>query len=112
MPLPPRVFCDTSFFQACLDPSDTHHPQAYPLVTDAMMARVALWTTWDVVSETATLLRYRVSHASALAFVDTLYPRLRLVSTGAKCAPRRWTSSAGTVANGVSPSATRSRSWL
>ena len=43
-----------------------------------------MWTTWDVVSETVTLLRYRVSHASALAFVDALYPRLRLAEYGAE----------------------------
>lgn len=82
MPLPPRVFCDTSFFHACLDPSDAHHQQAYPLVTEATEAGVALWTTWDIVSETVTLLRYRVSYAAALAFVGDLYPRLRLVEYG------------------------------
>jgi len=84
VPLPPRVFCDTSFFHACLDPSDTHHLEAYPLVTEATAARVALWTTWDVVSETVTLLRYRVSYASALSFVDELYPRLHLVEYGSQ----------------------------
>ena len=82
VPLPPSVFCDTSFFHACLDPSDARHPQAHPLVTEATAARVALWTTWDVVSETVTLLRYRVGHAPALAFVEGLYPRLRLVEYG------------------------------
>jgi hypothetical protein len=25
MALPSRLFCDTSFFYACLDPNDTHH---------------------------------------------------------------------------------------
>ncbi len=82
MRLPARVFCDTSFFHACLDPSDTHHPQAGDLVRQATAARVELWTTWDVVSETATLLRYRVSYASALSFVDELCPRLHLVEYG------------------------------
>lgn len=90
MPLPPLVFCDTSFFHACLDPSDTHHPEAHSLVTEATTARVALWTTWDVVSETVTLLRYRVSQASALAFVDNLYPRLRLLEYGAEVRPAGW----------------------
>lgn len=82
MPLPRQVFCDTSFFHACLDPSDTHHPEAYPLVTEATVARVVLWTTRDVVSETVTLLRYRVGQASALAFLDHLFPRLRVVEYG------------------------------
>jgi predicted nucleic acid-binding protein len=82
VPLPPRVFCDTSFFHACLDPSDTHHLQADDLVRQATAARSALWTTWDVVSETVTLLRYRVSYASALSFVDELRPHLHLVEYG------------------------------
>jgi predicted nucleic acid-binding protein len=82
VPLSPRVFCDTSFLHACLDPSDAHHPEARAFVTEATQARVALWTTWDVVSETVTLLRYRVGHGSALAFVDELYPRLRPVEYG------------------------------
>lgn len=88
MPLPPRVFCDTSFFHACLDPNDTHHPQARPLVAAAATARVALWTTWDVVSETITLLRYRVGYASALTFVDDLRPQLRFVEYGAEVRAR------------------------
>jgi len=80
--LPPQVFCDTSFFYACLDPADTHHPPTRDLVTQATATRVALWTTWDVVSETATLVRYRAGHPSALAFTDELRPRLRLVECG------------------------------
>jgi predicted nucleic acid-binding protein len=82
VPLPPRVFCDTSFFHACLDPSDTHHEEAGDLARQATVARSALWTTWDVVSETVTLLRYRVSYVSALSFVDVLRPRLHLVEYG------------------------------
>jgi predicted nucleic acid-binding protein len=82
VPLPRQVFCDTSFFYACLDPADTHHLSARDLVTEATATRVALWTTWDVVSETATLLRYRAGHPSALAFTDELRPRLRLVEYG------------------------------
>lgn len=81
MPLPPEVFCDTSFFHACLDSSDTHHPDAEDLVTEAT-AHVALYTTWDVVSETITLLRYRVSYPAALIFVDELCPQLRFVEYG------------------------------
>jgi predicted nucleic acid-binding protein len=82
VPLPPRIFCDTSFFHACLDPSDAHHPQAHRLVAEAAAAGTALWTTWDVASETVTLLRHRVGPAPALAFVEGLYPRLHLVEYG------------------------------
>ena len=84
MPLPPRVFCDTSFFYACLDRRDAHHPEARLLVPRTAQEGVALWTTWDVVGETVTLLRYRAGHSSALAFVDDLYGRLHLVEYGAE----------------------------
>lgn len=84
MALPPRVFCDTSFFHACFDASDTHHPQARALVSVATTARVALWTTWDVVSETVTLLRYRLGYAPAVTFIDDLCPRLRIVEYGSE----------------------------
>jgi len=84
VPLPPRVFCDTSFFHACLDPSDTHHRRARAIVPEVVAARVALWTTWDVINETATLLRYRVGYSAALTFVDEMYPRLRVVEYGAE----------------------------
>lgn len=84
MPLPPRIFCDTSFFYACLDPRDAHHPDARLLVPRVAQEGVALATTWDIVGETVTLLRYRAGHAPALAFLDQLYPRLRLVDYGAE----------------------------
>jgi len=31
MPLPPRLFCDTSFFYACFDRSDVNHRRARSL---------------------------------------------------------------------------------
>ena len=83
MPLPHHVFCDTSFFYACLDPSDAHHSDAHSLVPEATSSLVKLSTTWDVISETVTLLRYRLGHASALGFVDGMYPRLHVVAYGA-----------------------------
>jgi predicted nucleic acid-binding protein len=61
-----RVFCDTSFFYACLD-------------KDAATAHVVLYSTWDIVSETVTLLRYHCSYTRALAFLDHVKPLLRLV---------------------------------
>ncbi len=75
-----RVFCDTSFFYACLDTQDTHHARARTLVEEATTARVLFYSTWDIVSETVTLLRYRCNYARALAFLDYVKPTLRLVA--------------------------------
>jgi predicted nucleic acid-binding protein len=75
-----RVFCDTSFFYACLDNQDVHHARARTLVAEAATARVLFYATWDIVSETLTLLRYRCSYARALAFLEQVKPALRLVA--------------------------------
>ena len=74
-----RVFCDTSFFYACLDNQDVHHGRARTLVEDAATAHVVFYSTWDIVSGTVTLLRYHWSYTRALAFLDHGKPLLRLV---------------------------------
>jgi predicted nucleic acid-binding protein len=74
-----RVFCDTSFFYACLDNQDVHHGRARTLVENAATAHVVFYSTWDIVSETVTLLRYHCSYTRALAFLNHVKPPLRLV---------------------------------
>jgi predicted nucleic acid-binding protein len=80
--LPSRVFCDTSFFYACADPRDGHHRAAITLAGDAANRKTELCTTWDVISETVTLLRYRHSAVAALGFLDTVRPDLHIVEYG------------------------------
>ena len=77
--IPPRLFCDTSFFYAALDPGDEHHARARELFAEIAEARAALTATWDIVSETVTLLRYRLHFPAALDFLTTVTPRLRIV---------------------------------
>ena len=80
----PEVFCDTSFFYACFDPQDVNHLQAQVAIAEAVSSGTGLCTTWDIVSETATLLRYRRNFRSALIFLDDIKPGLRIVSYGAR----------------------------
>jgi predicted nucleic acid-binding protein len=82
MTLPPLLFCDTSFLYACFDPRDANYRPARALVTEAAAARCAFSTTWDVISETVTLLRYRRNFRAALAFLTEVKPRLRIVAYG------------------------------
>ncbi len=82
MPLPPRLFCDTSFFYACFDFSDENHDRAKAIVDEAATANIALWVTWDIISETVTLLRYRKNFSVALAFLAEVKPSLAIVSYG------------------------------
>jgi predicted nucleic acid-binding protein len=82
-PFPGRVFCDTSYFYACGDIDDLHHRRAMALAAEAVRRGTHLWTTWDVISETVTLLRYRHSSAAAIGFLDDVKPELHVVDYGA-----------------------------
>jgi Predicted nucleic acid-binding protein, contains PIN domain len=82
MVFPPHVFCDTSFFYACLDAKDANHARARVLVAESASVGTAFHTTWDIVSETATLLRYRRNFQAALAFLNDVKPGLRIVTYG------------------------------
>ena len=77
---PPRLFCDTSFFYACLDPNDANHERAREASRRAAMAHSRLHATWDVVSETATLLRYRCGYNAAASFITTIRPLLSMAA--------------------------------
>jgi predicted nucleic acid-binding protein len=82
MALPNLVFCDTSFFYACLDPRDTNHARAQALVTESASIGATFCTTWDIISETVTLLRYRRNYRAALAFLADVKPGLRIATYG------------------------------
>lgn len=76
------LFCDTSFFYACLDPKDTNHARARALVTESASVGATFCTTWDIISETVTLLRYRRNFQAALTFLTNVKPGLHLVAYG------------------------------
>jgi predicted nucleic acid-binding protein len=80
---PGWAFCDTSYFYACADRDDMHYQRALALAGQAATRRTQLWMTWDVISETVTLLRYRHSSAAAAGFLDDVKPRLRVMDYGA-----------------------------
>ncbi|MBU4319840.1 MAG: hypothetical protein L6246_03470 [Thermodesulfovibrionales bacterium] len=40
---------------------------------------VTLCTTWDIISETITLLRYRASYKAAIEFMDVIKPALSII---------------------------------
>jgi predicted nucleic acid-binding protein len=82
MALPARLFCDTSFFYACFDPGDVNHKRAKAMAAEVAAAGGTLCVTWDIISETVTLLRYRKGFRAALAFLTEIKPRLRIVTYG------------------------------
>jgi predicted nucleic acid-binding protein len=82
MELPARLFCDTlSFTPASTHTmSTTNGPQQ--LSEEAATVSSALYETWDIISETLTLLRYRRTYREALTFLTEVKPHLRLVNYG------------------------------
>ena len=83
MALPSRVFCDTSFFYACLASDDVNHDRAQELTEEAVTSSTTFFTTWDIISETVTLLRYRTGFGLALRFFDEVKPHLTIIEHGA-----------------------------
>ena len=82
MTFPALVFCDTSYFYACLDPKDANHASARALAAESASVGTTFCTTWDVISETVTLLRYRRNFRAALAFLSEVKPELQIVTYG------------------------------
>lgn len=74
-----RAFCDTSFFFASLYPGDTNYDRAGAILAECQEQSVTLHTTWDIISETVTLLRYRASYNTAIQFLDVVKPALAIV---------------------------------
>ncbi len=79
IPLQNKVFCDTSFFFASLYPKDSNFEKAGELLEFCKTNRVAFYTTWDVISETVTLLRYRADYKIAIEFLETVKPALSII---------------------------------
>ncbi len=75
-----RVFCDTSFFFASLCPNNSNYGKAGRLLEYCSENQVVLYTTWDVISETVTLLRYRAGYTNAFEFLDIVKPSLAIIS--------------------------------
>lgn len=77
-----RAFGDTSYFVALLNARDPDHAAAIRIAQQILIGQVEVFTTWDVVSETATLLRYRWTHAAAAKFLTRLVPELAVLQPG------------------------------
>ena len=53
---------------------------ALPPAKEAAASGSGLYVTWDIISETLTLLRYRPGYRDALTFLTEVRPHLHIVS--------------------------------
>lgn len=73
------VFADTSYFVALLDKADGRHADAKRLAAELAPGRVQVFSTWEVVVETLTLLGTGAGPGLARRFAEGVLPSLRLV---------------------------------
>jgi predicted nucleic acid-binding protein len=85
------VFVDTSAWFAVVDDQDAWHVQARRLLQELARQRRPLLTTNWVAGETYTLMRMRLGHAAAMAFLGRVRtsPLIRI-----QYVPEAWESSA------------------
>jgi predicted nucleic acid-binding protein len=74
-----RAFADTSYFFALLNAKDPNHAAAMRIAQQIAIGQIAVFTTWDIVSEATTLLRYRLTHGAAAQFLTRLVPDLTVI---------------------------------
>lgn len=77
---PSRFFTDTSFYYAFLDKRDRFHSMAKEISDWMNIHNIGMTTTWEVVLETVTLLRYRHSYEAAMTFVKDVFPSIQIVT--------------------------------
>ena len=75
-----KIFCDTSFFYASISKKDVNHQEAKRRLTYSVKNKILFVTTWDIISETLTLLRYRSSYKDAIEFLDNILPNIEIVN--------------------------------
>ena len=76
-----KVFLDTGAFLALVDEDDEYHGVAESTYSDLLLLKPQLVTSNFVLSETYTLIRFKVSHRAAVGFMK------RFDQTGVKVLP-------------------------
>jgi predicted nucleic acid-binding protein len=65
-------FCDASFFIALFSKKDTEHKRALDLFKEIKQNRIAIHTSWFVISEAMTVLLYQYGYTEALVFNQSI----------------------------------------
>ena len=66
------IYCDASFFIALFSKKDTRHKRAMQLFKEIKKNRIAIHTSWFVISEAMTILLYQYGYSEAQAFNQSI----------------------------------------
>ena len=80
-----KVFADAGFLIALFSRNDALHETAKSLFRDAIQEKVEIHSSWPVVSEAVTLLRYHFGYGEAAALLKALDGFHIHLPTGAEC---------------------------
>ena len=75
------VFCDTGFFIALFSKKDSKHKRALELFKEIKENKIAIHTSWFIISEAMTVLLYQYGYSEALTFNRSLFHYRILQST-------------------------------
>ena len=66
-----KAFLDTGAFLALADEDDNYHSAATSVYTELLQAKAQLFTSNFVLSETYTLIRFKIDHRTAVEFMKS-----------------------------------------
>jgi uncharacterized protein len=66
-----KAFLDTGAFLALADEDDNYHSTATSVYTELLQAKAQLFTSNFVLSETYTLIRFKIDHRTAVEFMKS-----------------------------------------
>jgi len=66
------VYCDASFFIALFSKKDIKHKRALELFKEIKEEQITIYTSWFVISESMTVLRYQYGYTEALSFNQSI----------------------------------------
>ena len=66
------VYCDASFFIALFSKKDSKHGRALELFHEIKENRIAVYTSWFIISEAMTILLYQYGYSEALTFNQSI----------------------------------------
>lgn len=87
-----KVFIDTSAWIALYDKNDQYHNKAGKIWAEIINKKKQLYTTFDVLDETITLLRFRVGYKSSIDFGDSVFESkiINIIEIGTEFRVRAW----------------------
>lgn len=68
-----KVFIDTSAWIALYDRNDRYHKNAKKIWVEIINKKKQIYTTFDVLDETITLLRFRVGYKGSVDFGENVF---------------------------------------